>query len=46
MSYLRLQSGEWEISLGSAPMPSEMREAYAPNEGSIIAAISWKCTGA
>lgn len=45
MSYLRLQSGEWEISLGSAPMPSEMREAYAPNEGSIIAAISWKCTG-
>ncbi len=45
MSYLVLQSGEWEISLGSGPMPSEGREAYAPSEGLITAAISWKCTG-
>ncbi|MGV9914555.1 hypothetical protein ACWDU5_34480, partial [Streptomyces tendae] len=43
MSLAYLKSGEWKIAMGSAPMPAEVRDTYAPNEGAIIVSISWKC---
>ncbi|MFD5446539.1 hypothetical protein [Streptomyces tendae] len=43
MSLTYLKSGEWKIAMGSAPMPAEVRDAYAPNEGAITVSISWKC---
>ncbi|MFF0698437.1 hypothetical protein ACFYU4_38105 [Streptomyces tendae] len=43
MSLGRLKSGEWEILMGSAAMPPEVREAYAPNEGAITLSVSWNC---
>ncbi|WP_432098640.1 hypothetical protein [Streptomyces sp. WAC 04229] len=43
MSFVFLKSGEWKITMGSAAIPPETREAYAPNEGAITLSISWNC---
>ncbi|OMI91440.1 hypothetical protein BSZ07_00735 [Streptomyces sp. M1013] len=43
MSLAYLKSGDWKITMGSSPMPAEVRAAYAPNEGAITVSVSWKC---
>ena len=43
MSLAFLKSGEWKITMGSAAVPTELKEAYAPNEGAITLSISWNC---
>ncbi|MEV5762545.1 hypothetical protein AB0L61_37980 [Streptomyces tendae] len=43
MSLTYLKSDKWKIAMGSATMPAEVRDAYAPNEGAITVSISWKC---
>ncbi|MET7322612.1 hypothetical protein [Streptomyces sp. NPDC005549] len=43
MNLTFLKACEWEITMGSAAIPAEVREAYAPNEGAITVSVSWNC---
>ncbi|MFG3551482.1 hypothetical protein [Streptomyces sp. NPDC047725] len=38
-----LTSGQWRVTLGSAPVPDEVKDAYAPNQGTLILNTTWTC---
>ncbi|MFI2412052.1 hypothetical protein [Streptomyces sp. NPDC018947] len=38
-----LRSGQWRILLGAGPVPDEVKEAYAPNRGTLVLNTTWTC---
>ncbi|MFD7974048.1 hypothetical protein [Streptomyces clavifer] len=43
INYAQVESGWWQIVLGSAAVPSEAAEAYTPNQGVVFIDITWTC---
>ncbi|MFJ8764017.1 hypothetical protein [Streptomyces clavifer] len=43
LNYAQVESGWWQIALGSAAVPSEAAEAYTPNQGVVFIDITWTC---
>lgn len=43
MSMTYVESGKYRVLLGTAPVPPEVKEAYAPNKGSILLSADWPC---
>ncbi|MEU3902173.1 hypothetical protein [Streptomyces sp. NPDC045251] len=43
MSMTYVESGKYRVLLGTAPVPPEVKEAYAPNQGTIAVSASWPC---
>ncbi|CAL9623657.1 hypothetical protein [Streptomyces sp. enrichment culture] len=41
----RVTSGDWDVTLGAAPIPPELKEAYAPDQGTIVIGALWPCKG-
>lgn len=43
MSMTYVESGKYRVLLGTAPVPPEVKEAYAPNQGTITLSANWSC---
>lgn len=43
MSMARMNSGDYQVRLMTAPVPPEVKDAYAPNQGTIILSANWPC---
>ncbi|MFE9342423.1 hypothetical protein [Streptomyces olivaceus] len=43
MSMGSAEAGDWEVLLGTAPVPEEAEQAYAPNKGAVTVSASAQC---
>ncbi|WP_446033670.1 hypothetical protein [Streptomyces olivaceus] len=46
MSMGSAEAGDWEVLLGTAPVPEEAEQAYAPNKGAVTVSASAQCGSA
>ncbi|MFE1013773.1 hypothetical protein ACFW4M_21055 [Streptomyces sp. NPDC058794] len=44
MSMTYIESGKYRVLLGTAPVPPELKDAYTPNQGTIVLSANWPCS--